>query len=56
MMSFFTDNKLIFGALGLAVSSAALGFVFGRSSGRSSPDIVFLLTLALRAVRLLSTS
>lgn len=42
MMSFFTDNKLIFGALGLAVSSAALGFVFGRSYGRLSPDSIFV--------------
>ncbi|KAL9983173.1 hypothetical protein ACROYT_G005308 [Oculina patagonica] len=42
MMSFFAENKLIFGALGLAVSSAALGFVFGRSSERSSPDSIFV--------------
>lgn len=41
-MSFFTDNKLIFGALGLAASSAALGFVFGRFSERPSPDSIFL--------------
>lgn len=41
-MSFFAENKLIFGAVGLAVSSAALGFVFGRSSERSSPDNIFV--------------
>lgn len=41
-MSIFTDKKLIFGALGLAASSAALGFVFGRLSECRSPGSIFL--------------
>ena len=36
-MSFFVEKKFIFGAVGLAVSSAALGFVLGRFSERLSP-------------------
>lgn len=41
-MSFFAENKFIYGALGLAVSSAALGFVLGRFSERSSLDSLFV--------------
>ena len=41
-MSFFAENKFIYGALGLAVSSAALGFVLGRFSERSSLDRIFV--------------
>ena len=33
-MSFLSDNKILFGAVGLAVSSAAVGYVLGRRSER----------------------
>ena len=35
-MSFLSENKLLFGAVGIALSSAAAGFVIARVLGRRS--------------------
>lgn len=37
-MSFLSENKLFFGAVGIAVSSAVAGFVAARVLGRKSDE------------------
>ena len=37
-MSFFSENKLFVGAVGIAVSSAVAGFVVARVLGRKSDE------------------
>ena len=38
-MSFLSENKLLFGAVGIAVSSAVAGFVAARVLGRKSDEV-----------------